>query len=73
MANQDDKKKIPDAGDKFEKAAQIGSLVLGALLTSLQIYYTIRHSANPSTTLPIRVNRNKNSRQKPMIKSLKSR
>jgi len=53
MANHDDKKKIPDAGDKFEKAAQIGSLVLGALLTSLQIYYTIRHSGNPSKTLPL--------------------
>ena len=53
MANHEDKKNNPNNGDKLEKAAQIGSLVLGALLTSLQIYYTIRHSGNPPTTLPL--------------------
>jgi len=44
MAHHDDKKNIPNNGDKFEKAAQIGSLVLGAVLTSLQIYFTIREN-----------------------------
>ena len=45
MINNDDKKNIPTTnGDKFDKAAQIGSLVLGALLTSLQIYFTVREN-----------------------------
>ena len=53
MANHDDKKNNPNNGDKFEKAAQIGSLVLGALLTSVQIYFTIRNSGKPPTVLPL--------------------
>ena len=54
MANRDDKQNIPNNnGDKFEKAAQIGSLVLGALLTSVQIYFTIRNSGKPPTVLPL--------------------
>jgi hypothetical protein len=52
MANHDDKKPVNN-GDKFEKAAQIGSLVLGAVLTSLQIYFTIRHSGKPPMALPV--------------------
>jgi hypothetical protein len=32
MANHDDKKPVNN-GEKFEKAAQIGSLVLGAFVT----------------------------------------
>ena len=52
MANHDDKKNIPNNnGDKFEKAAQIGSLVLGAVLTSLQIYFTVRHAGKPPLPL----------------------
>jgi len=54
MANRDDKQNIPNNNrDKIERAAQIGSLVLGALLTSVQIYFTIRNSGNPPTTLPL--------------------
>ena len=47
MANHDDKKTVPNNGDKFEKVAQISSLVLGAVLTSLQIFFAIRHAGKP--------------------------
>jgi hypothetical protein len=53
MANHDDKKTANNNGDKFEKVAQIGSLVLGAVLTSLQIYFTIRNSGKPPMALPV--------------------
>ena len=47
MANHDDKKTNPTTGDKVEKVAQIGQLVLGAVLTSLQIFFAIRHAGKP--------------------------
>ena len=47
MANHDDKKNIPTTGDKVEKIAQIGQLVLGAVLTSLQIFVALRHAGKP--------------------------
>jgi len=53
MANHDDKNPNPmNNRDRFEKVAQISSLVLGAVLTSLQIYFTIRHANKPPVGLP---------------------
>lgn len=51
MANHDDKKNNPTTGDKLEKAAQISQLVLGAVLTSLQIFFAIRYSGKPPLPL----------------------
>ena len=42
MAQNDDKKNLPPEPDKLRKTLEVGSLILGALLTSVQIYTTLR-------------------------------
>ncbi|MBD3338435.1 MAG: hypothetical protein GF353_04970 [Candidatus Lokiarchaeota archaeon] len=42
MAQNDDKKNLPQDPDKLCKTLEVGSLILGVLLTSVQIYTTLR-------------------------------
>ena len=42
----DDKKNPPHEPDKLHKTLEVGSLILGALLTSVQIYTTLRGDAS---------------------------